>query len=561
MSEKQEVGRRRFLGVVGGTAAGLIVGGIVGSVATSASMGQQVRTVTETRTVTQTAGGVATTVTQTVTQTVAAPGGSAYPYTAEERAVAAARELVRQGKVTQNKIVIMTPAGATVNWSWSFPLWEELTGIKVESFEVPYGESYAKILPEAAAKTGSWHLTCAPPGEVIGDFEDAGLTADLTEYVRKYDPNYDPVGMEEANLLNADASPPHPLCASVGNVLGRRFSFVADGDVWNMLVRMDIIRDEAINNKFAQETGNRIPDPNLWDWKLYNRLVKFIDGQNITTAGNRTRGAWNYRERRYSNFDWALRYFPRGGKYLTDDMKPDFNNEKALEALEEQQEITQNMDDIVFSGDFTEQYTDVPAGKAALSLQWPSLAKYVNDPSFSKVVNLIEQFHIPHHIHPNGERVYVSGYFGGVLAFQNRYAPDQEMAYLFLQWITAPKNSTVAISKPGWFDPFRFGHFLHPAIVKIYAPNLLNLLDNYNNGAPPFTIPRSFILLDKLRAQFNPFYLGQQNAEDALKNAEEEWKTILATLADEGKLSKVRDQWNFQKQFYPPRYRQMVGWA
>jgi hypothetical protein len=41
MSEKQEVGRRRFLGVVGGTAAGLIVGGIVGSVATSASMGHQ----------------------------------------------------------------------------------------------------------------------------------------------------------------------------------------------------------------------------------------------------------------------------------------------------------------------------------------------------------------------------------------------------------------------------------------------------------------------------------------------------------------------------------------
>ncbi|MEM4405033.1 MAG: hypothetical protein QXR28_04130, partial [Nitrososphaerota archaeon] len=344
-------------------------------------------------------------------------------------------------------------------------------------------------------------------------------------------------------------------------VLGRRFSFVADGDVWNMLVRMDIARDEAINNKFAQQTGNPIPDPNLWDWKLYNQLVRFIDVQNLQTAGNRTRGAWNYRERRYSNFDWALRYFPRGGKYLTDDMKPDFNNQKALEALEEQQEITENMDDIVFSGDFTEQYTDVPAGKAFASLQWPSLAKYVNDPSFSKVVNLIEQFHIPHHIHPNGERVYISGYFGGVLAFQNKYAPDQEMAYLFLQWITAPKNSTVAISKPGWFDPFRYGHFLHPSIVKIYAPNLLNLLDNYNNGAPPFTIPRSFILLDKLRAEFNPFYLGQQSAEDALKRAEEEWKSILSTIESEGKLSKLRDQWNFQKQFYPPRYRQMVGWA
>jgi hypothetical protein len=32
-------------------------------------------------------------------------------------------------------------------------------------------------------------------------------------------------------------------------------------------------------------------------------------------------------------------------------------------------------------------------------------------------------------------------------------------------------------------------------------------------------------------------------------------------LAAEGKLSKVRDQWNFQKQFYPPKYRQMVGWT
>ncbi|MEM2041530.1 MAG: extracellular solute-binding protein [Nitrososphaerota archaeon] len=560
MSEKQDAGRRRFLGVVGGTVAGLVVGGVIGSVATSAAGGQQVRTVTETRTVTQTAAQE----TVTKTATVTAPGageGFVYPYSAEERAVRAARELVRQGKLTQNKLVIMTPAGATVNWSWSFPLWEQLTGIKVESFEVPYGESYAKILPEAAAKTGSWHLTCAPPAEVIGDFEDLGLTADLTEYVRKYDPNYESVGIDPANLLNADASPPHPLCGSIGNVLGRRYSFVADGDVWCMLVRMDILKNESINNRFAQQTGNPIPHPNLWDWKLYNQLVKFVDSLNLVTAGNRTRGAWNYRERRYSNFDWALRYFPRGGKYFTDDIKPDFNNQKAVEALKEQQEITSSMDDIVFSGDFTEQYTDVPAGKAFVSLQWPSLAKYVNDPTFSKVVGLIEQFHVPHHIHPNGERIYVSGYFGGVLAFMNKYAPDQELAYLFLQWITGPKNSTVVISKPGWFDPFRYGHFVHPAIVKIYAPSLLNLLDNYDNAAPPFTVPRSFVLLDKLRAQFNPFYLGQQSAEDALKKAEEEWKSILDTIQSEGKLPKLRDQWNFQKQFYPPTYRRMVGWA
>ncbi|MDW8084479.1 MAG: hypothetical protein RMI49_04700 [Candidatus Caldarchaeum sp.] len=557
MSGEKPSSRRQFLGVAGGTIAGLVVGGVVGSLATSGGGGQQVRTVTETRTVTQTMGQA----TVTVTATAAGAAASLYPYSAEERAVAAARELVRQGKVTQPKIMIMTPAGATVNWSWSFPLWEQLTGVKVENFEVPYGESYAKILPEAVARTGSWHLTCAPPAEVIGDFEDVGLVADLTEYVRKHDPNYETVGVDERNLLNSDSSPPHPLCASVGNVLGKRFSFVADGDVWCMLVRMDIARDETVNNRFAQQTGNPIPDPNLWDWKLYNQLVKFVDGLNIETAGSRTRGAWNYRERRYSNFDWALRYFPRGGKYLTDDVKPDFNNRLAIEALNEQQEITNNMDDIVFSGDFTEQYTDVPAGKAFASLQWPSLAKYVNDPTFSKVVNKIEQFHIPHHIHANGERVYVSGYFGGVLAFMNKYAPDQELAYLFLQWITAPKNSTVAISKPGWFDPFRYGHFVHPAITKIYAPNLLNLLDNYDNAAPPFTIPRSFTLLDKLRAEFNLFYLGQQSAEDALKKAEEEWKNILSTIEAEGKLQKLRDQWNFQKQFYPPKYRQLVGWS
>lgn len=557
MTIKEGKDRRQFLKTAAVAAGGLVVGGAIGAALMS---GQgPARTVTNTVTTTVTGTGAGATVTRTVT--VSGEGAlAAYPYTAEARAVEGARRLVKEGKVTQDKLVIMTPAGATVNWEWSFKLWEELTGIKIEFFEVPYGESYAKIVPEAAAKTGSWHLTSAPPGESIGDFEDLGLTLDLTPFIQKYDPQYDPAGLTPANLLNADASPPHPLCYSVGNVRGRLHSFVADGDVWNMLVRMDIIRDEALNNKFAQEHGNPIPDPNAWDWKMFNNVVKFVDKQNIETAGNRTRGAWLYRERRYSHGDWAIHYFPRGGRYLTDDGRPDFNNQNAIDALNEQQEITPYMDDIVFSGDFTEQYTDVPAGKAAISCQWPSLGKYVNDPTFSKVPGKIQQFHIPHHIHPNGERVYVSGYFGGVLSFANKYAPDPEMAYLFLQWITGPANSTVAISKPGWYDPFRMGHFLHPAIRAIYAPELLNLLDNYNNAAPPFTVPRSFTLLDKLRSNFNLFYLGQQSAEDALKNAEEEWNSIIETMKSEGKLDKLREQYNFQKQFYPATYRRLVGW-
>ena len=551
--------RRTFLKTLGAGVAGLAIGGAIGALATSGQIRE--KTITQTVTSTTTVGGGAA---QTVTTTVTKGVGEAlarYPYTAEARAVEGARKLLKEGKVTQPKLTIMTPAGATVNWEWSFDLWTELTGVEVDFFEVPYGESYAKIVPEAAAKTGSWHLTSAPPGESIGDFEDLGLTEDLTPYIEKYDPQYNPAGYDPNNPLNADASPPHPVCYSVGNVLGRLHSFVADGDVWIMLVRMDIARDPEVNKKFAEETGNEIPHPNMWDWKLFNQLVKFVDGLNIETAGNRTRGAWLYRERRYSSYDWALHYFPRGGKYLTDDGKPDFVNEKAVEALEEQQEITPYMDDIVFSGDFTEQYTDVPAGKAFVSCQWPSLAKYVNDPSFSNVVGKIEQFHIPHVIHPNGERVYVSGYFGGVLAFVNRYAPDPELAYLFLQWITGPANSTVAISKPGWYDPFRMGHFLHPAIQAVYAPSLLNLLDNYNNSAPPFTVPRSFTLLDKLKSNFNLFYLGQKSAEDALKDAEEEWRSILDTMASEGKLQKLIDQYNFQKQFYPETYRRLAGWS
>ncbi|MFQ5763236.1 MAG: hypothetical protein ACE5PO_09390, partial [Candidatus Bathyarchaeia archaeon] len=233
--EEKKIPRRTFISGVAGAAVAAGVGGFVGGMFSAPAGAERVieRTV------------------EVPVEVPVAPGAPAAPLyepSAEARAVNAVRKYLADNNLDPKDVAltIMTPAGATSNWDWSWPIWEQLTGIPISNFEVPYGESVPKVLPEAAAQTGRWDITCSTPGEPIGDFTEAGLTVTLDDFMQKYDPQYTTAGFgpeapwpagpgfEHVTSASRDNCPVHIVDFATGVYRGKMQSWVTDGDVWNL---------------------------------------------------------------------------------------------------------------------------------------------------------------------------------------------------------------------------------------------------------------------------------------------------------------------------------------
>jgi hypothetical protein len=370
------------------------------------------------------------------------------------------------------------------------------------------------------------------------------------------------------------------VAQSCGFYRNKTYNWVCDGDMWTMLVRTDMLYDQGIKDRFREKHGRDWHYQNLWDWEEFNRVVKHMDEQNIVTGGNETRGAWLWRNRLWSYCSWGQRYFSKvtpNCAWLDDNLDlPWADAPEAVAALKQQGEINENMDDITRTApSFTNQYVDMPAGKAFASTCWPSLSKYCKDPGFSSVVDMIEEIRVPANILPNGEQVSLTGYYGGVIVFTNNYSGinlspttgpvQREASYLYQQFISGPTNGTIVVSKPGYFDPYRRSHMFHPRVDEMYhrddSGTGFRMMQDTDLSQPPLNIKGAFEVSDKMNIEYNRYHTGEGSAEDAVSNSAREWRDIIERLKAEGFENALKEQWQTWKSVAVPIYTEKMGFA
>src|SRR5687768_4607313 len=79
--------------------------------------------------------------------------------------------------------------------NFSGPLWEELTGIKINVVEVPFDEMFVKTMAEHRAGTGAYDVLNVVPSQ-MPDLVRAGVLEPLDPYIDQYGyrPHLDTIG-------------------------------------------------------------------------------------------------------------------------------------------------------------------------------------------------------------------------------------------------------------------------------------------------------------------------------------------------------------------------------
>ena len=444
---------------------------------------------------------------------------------AAERAMKAAKALAKKAPAGTT-LTIMQVTATKAQWAPAAKTWEKETGIPVKFVELNFPDTYVKGMQEAVAKSGTWDIITSLT-DFIADFASAGLAAELNGWMKKHDPEWGPGG--GCGVL-------WPLHL-YGNVRGKYYGWMTDGDIWLLFLRKDLLTDPKEKAAFKKKYGYDLAIPKTW--KEYGDQVAFFD------RPPNLRGAWLFRNKNQMSNEFFIRFYQKGGKVFDADMNPTFNSAIGVSVVEEMNALNKNMDTITITGDWSVLYSQFPGGKTYSAMAWPSLGAFTLFPNSKTKGKIVAA--LPPATVVNGKRVQTSAFVSGYGAIVSRHSKNPELAYLFLQYVNSPKMSLEGITQPGAFDPFRSCHFKHKPIAKKYPDGELEVIrEAIPVSAPPLLLRGFNELMNSLSISLNSSAVGKLTAKEALDEAAKNWAK---TIKRYGK-KHAREQWAvIQNQF------------
>jgi multiple sugar transport system substrate-binding protein len=397
--------------------------------------------------------------------------------TSAERAVNAARRF----------------SGTTLNIGWesgdqaqdplrfSGPLWEKLTGIRINVVEVGIPtDLFRRVMAEHQAKTGALDAAMVAPAWMPTLLE-AGAVEPLEDYVNHY-------------MVQGDLDDFLPLYHSLGAWNGRRYGLFDDGDTLLLYYRRDLFADPTNQRDFAVRFGRPLADPRTYDWQQFIDAARFFTDKfapnlyGIAPFNQGLRWGW---------FQALLR--GNGGQFFDiATMKSAINAEPGRRTMAN----LASMDRFMPPG-----ATDLPepsalfaaylSGKAAMATFWPPLGRWSEAYGEARVGGVPKSLiagKTGYASLPGGHTEMALGWLLTVLSDSRQ----KEAAYLFLQWLSSPEISLQRVMLPyALRDPYRQSHITSPAYRALWpaAPEYLDtlksaastaLLDLTLPGAPEY---------------------------------------------------------------------------
>ncbi|PWH20883.1 MAG: ABC transporter substrate-binding protein [Ardenticatenia bacterium] len=408
------------------------------------------------------------------------------------------------------------------------PIWEELTGIKVNVIELAYLDMYTKPLQDHLTGGGAYDAIDLSP-MWMQDYVNAGALEPLDPYIEKY---MNPADMED--FL--------PVYRSEGvmKINGVTYGLYDDGDVFILYYRKDLFEDETNKAEFKAKYGYELTPPET-EQQMYDAAEFFTNKYAPELYGlamQRMEG---------QAYSWFVGPFSgRGGQFFDENMKATINSEIGVQLLTDMVKQNKVMPPGVEKWGFMEVLSAWMDGKVAMIVTWPPIgrwsagygdtAKQLAWVPASKVVGKVG--YMPQ---PGGRPTLAGGFNMCISASSN----NKEAAYLFIQWMTSPDISLQRVMLPfALRDPYRLSHFNSP-LYRSAWPEAGEYLDTLKKAAMAgqyeLGIPGAREYMEAIDNALTAAYAGK-DPKEALDEAAAKWDAITERLGVENQ-KKAYEQW------------------
>jgi multiple sugar transport system substrate-binding protein len=445
--------------------------------------------------------------------------------TVEERAINGAKEYIKKHNLTNPTLTMLMISLFKNSMPTFAEQWEKLTGVKMNFIEYGYSDIPAKIMAEAVAKTGQYDIFNQFP-YVVPDAVGAGVLTPLDTYAEKGKPDFS--GIE-------------PALRAQQTYDGKLYFFLLDGDHLILVLRQDILElpgaKEAFKAKYGWEAG--CPET-VEQWE---QLAAFFRAKKGETRFGKTFDQDLYGALAYRAINFSYRHFPVyfGGVWFDKDMKPRLNTPRGIRAIKEFTSIVQYMPPDIQGWGTPQIYPFWASGQAFSAMSFPSIVGYGNANPKSVIKDQQLSCLIPG-MKVDGKLVRRSPQAAGTGYMVSRYSKHPELAYYFLQWLTAPTKGDEAIAHlEGFWDPFRKSNLSNPAIIEKFGKQFIETtLENTKYVTSLLMIPGNEEYFSVFDQNVALVMQGNISAEEAAKRIEEGWNRVTDDIGRKSQIAAWR---------------------
>ncbi|MDQ2683919.1 MAG: extracellular solute-binding protein [Chloroflexota bacterium] len=385
----------------------------------------------------------------------AAAGAMIAPFTNfKPEAVAAAKKVLQDGGNSADAAVAAAQqySGITLNVVWeealqledplnfSGPMWEELTGIKINPIGKPFPELFPSQVAEHIGQTGAYDVLSIVPAW-FGDFVAQGVCEPLDPFIEQY-------------MNPADLEDYHPLYKDLLRYGGQIYGLFDDGDVIILYYRKDLFEDQANKDEYLAATGKELAVPTTWE--DFDQIAAFFTEK----GGGNYWGAAS--QRVVQTYGWFTEEFRnRGGRFFNEEtMDATLDSEAGVTTLTAMVERNKHFPPGVETWGFVEVLSAWMAGQLAMiGGTWPPIGRW-SEGTTAEQLNWVPETQVAgkvgYSVMPMGHSLHNAGFSLGVSADSE----NKEAAYLFIQWMTSPTISLQRVMLPyALRDPYRLSHF------------------------------------------------------------------------------------------------------
>lgn len=416
------------------------------------------------------------------------------------------------------------------------PLWEELTGIKINVIESPVDQMFTKTMQEHMARSGAYDVLNVIPNQ-LPDLALAGALEPLDPYVEKY-------GYAEELEKIAPVYRDNQM-----RVEGTIYGLPDDGDVLILYYRRDIFEDPENRAEFRQKHGYDLAPPETWE--QFADIGRFITDKYAPELY----GAGMLRQPGNAQYLFQERFRVEGGKFFdAETMKATVNSQVAVDIFEAMRAENDFMPPGVEQWGFIEAFNAFLAGDIAMTISWPPVGRWAAGyGKGTEALNWIPQTTVAdtigYALPPGGQPELAVG-FSLAVASGSR---NKEAAYLFAQWMNSEEISLQRVQLPyALRDPFRTSHFESEEYRNRW-PNAGDYLDTLKAGAETGLLDLSLIQTDRyeegIRQAISRLW-GGEDPQTILNDLAAQWDALTERIGVD-KQRRVYADWAAKPNAYP----------
>jgi multiple sugar transport system substrate-binding protein len=328
--------------------------------------------------------------------------------------------------------------------------YEKLTGVSIESVQVPYVNAREKIFTACSTRSGSFDVYLLDDPWFQG-LADANCLERLTDYFTALGtdgPDNDFVGHSLALCRNPYSKGPFYCLPYVGNAM--MFFY---------------------NPTMLEEAGYTGP---MDTWEDVKKSAKIV-----AEKGRRRKFGYMMAANQLQSFaGWLAAFWSYGGKVLGEDGKtPSLNSEAGRTALDLWIELAESAPPGVEGMAFEELMTNLTQRVASTAIFWPIFVSILEDPDQSKVVGEMKYTALPFGTVPG------KGMIGHWLTGISTESKNKQAAFDFINWASAPEQIKTSALRGN--SPVRISVFEDPELISQDRFRFFPvLLDSIRNSIP-----------------------------------------------------------------------------